>query len=251
MVRHPSSPAASPPRPADRRAGLAGAQSDRSVRSVRFVRVFGALLALGCTIAAALALHDPARHRADPPGARRPTASLSPLPAPRSSLLAPSPAALPAPDDVVARAEQRAAAEPERAREFAYEAIAALHRAGHSADAAAFALHSSLGPRRDLVIAAYFEWAHRAPEAALTHAFTVADPDAREFAVQATLSGWARTDPAGLAQAAAAFPSGAEQSAALTKALRYWSQRDPDAAASWLAAHDQALPAAERALRED
>lgn len=155
-------------------------------------------------------------------------------------------------DDLILRAEQLARAEPERSREFAYAAIAGLHDSNRSPDAAAFALQSILGPRRDLVIAAYFEWSQRDSETAVLSALQITASADRETALQAAFSGWAKRDPIALAEFALRLPGGHEQNTALTKALRYWSLRDPEAAARWIATHDAiALPAVELALRVD
>lgn len=230
----------------------------RGIRPVRWVGLIAA-----ATLGAALFLVWLARDATTPPSSPHPSlqnsgSTLSALRTPLSAS-APSRSALrsqlsahSAPSDPIARAERLAVAEPERSREFAYDAIATLHASGRAADAAAFALRSTLGPRRDLVIAAYFEWAGRESETALAAAFQVSEPAAREFAVEAVFSGWAKRDPAGLAEFARTLPAGPERTRALTKALRYWSLRDPDRAAQWISSHEElALPAAELALRRD
>jgi hypothetical protein len=129
--------------------------------------------------------------------------------------------------------------------------ITTLQGSGKFAAAAEFAAASAPALRRDLLNAAYYEWARREPELAVQMALRLGDAGEREYAVESALSGWARTDPAALAEAAMAFPEGGEKTAALTKAFRAWLVIDPTKAGEWIAAHPAQLAVAESVFHQE
>jgi len=79
----------------------------------------------------------------------------------------------------------------------------------------------------------------------------IADGIGRDLALQSVFSGWARENPAALANTALAFPEGAEKDAALTKAIRAWMIADPQRAGDWVFAHTATLAIAERVFRDE
>jgi hypothetical protein len=155
------------------------------------------------------------------------------------------------PRDAVALADRLVHADPAAARDYGYGLIFGLNRRGEFALASDYAAAAPEAVRRDLVIAAYHDWGRRQPEQAMLAATRVADPAARQFALQSVLSGWARSHPEELAETALAFPEGDEKSAALTKALRAWMIKDPGQAGDWILTHQAAVPVAENLFARD
>ena len=155
------------------------------------------------------------------------------------------------PRDAVALADHLVQADPAAARDCGYGLIFGLNRRGEFALSSGYATAAPEGVRRDLVIAAYHDWGRQQPEQALLSATHVADPAARQFALQSVLSGWARSHPEELAQTALSFPEGEEKSAALTKALRAWMIKDPWQAGDWILAHPATVPIVENFFARD
>lgn len=155
------------------------------------------------------------------------------------------------PRDAVALADRLVQADPATARDCGYGLIFGLNRRGEFSFSSDYATAAPVAVRRDLVIAAYHDWGLRQPEQAMLAATRVADPAARQFALQSVLSGWARSHPEELAETALAFPEGDEKSAALTKALRAWMIKDPGQAGDWILTHQAAVPVAENLFARD
>lgn len=128
--------------------------------------------------------------------------------------------------------------QPFAERDAGYGTIATLQHEGEFDRAAAYALAADPAVRRDLIVAAFHDWARLYPEAAFARVVQIPEAPARAWALQSVLSGWASADPSGLAELALRFPSGHERDAALTKALREWMHRDPWAAGDWILAQD-------------
>ena len=91
--------------------------------------------------------------------------------------------------------------------------------------------------RTDLLTAAYGYWAKQQPERAIYAALKLDDPAKQDAAFQAVVGGWARIDPKQLTATAIQFPEGHDRTLALTTGLRSWIEKDPAAAADWMAQH--------------
>lgn len=150
-----------------------------------------------------------------------------------------APAGVPSRVDPIAVATPPAVDHPQSpaGRDFAAEADAAL----------------ALPPERQwsAINATYYTWGRQEPEIALQSALAIAPSEIRRFAIESALSGWSRTAPGDLAEAAMEFPEGAEKHAALTKAIRAWLIADPDRAGAWIDAHRAVLPIAEAIIRNE
>lgn len=155
------------------------------------------------------------------------------------------------PRDAVSLTESLVRTNATTARDFGYALIFGLNRRGEFSASAGYATAAPEGMRRDLVIAAYHDWGRRQPEQAFLSAAQIANPTARQFAMQSVLSGWARSSPEELAETALRFPAGDEKNAALTKALRAWMVKDPWKAGDWILAHEVAVPVAENFFARD
>jgi hypothetical protein len=123
---------------------------------------------------------------------------------------------------------------PERARDYGSDLIAALAGVKDFARAAEFAGSGSPEDRVDWLGSAYSSWASSEPESALKHIEGLSDPGLKETAFQAAISRWSCTDPQASLEYGAGLPEGPEQFFALSVALRSWSENDPAAAAQWM-----------------
>ena len=142
-------------------------------------------------------------------------------------------------------------ADPLAQRDAGYRVISSLQNSGAFGESARYAAAGPVAFRRDLLIAAYFEWGRHQPEAAVQSAIQLSDAAAREIAMQSVWSGWARVDPAGMAETALSLPESPERTAALTKAIRAWMIHDPEQAGDWILAHDNTFAAAETVFRTE
>ncbi len=142
--------------------------------------------------------------------------------------------------------------DPLAERDAGYAVIGALQQKGQFNEAATYALRAPAAYRRDLVIAAFHDWARQQSDAAFVAASNLADPSARDLALQSALSGWSRRDPAGLAETALRFTDGGLRDVALTKALRAWMHADPWSAGDWILGHgDHVVSLAENMFQLD
>lgn len=114
---------------------------------------------------------------------------------------------------------------------------------------AAIAIAEPVARRRDDLNTVYFEWGRHDPELAVESALRIEKTGWRAWALESALSGWAKTAPGDLADAALAFPEGNEKRAALTKAIRAWLVADPDRAGDWIKAHPATIEIAETIIR--
>ena len=139
------------------------------------------------------------------------------------------------PAAAVQLAQQLSAQNPDQAREYGDALIYALAGAGNFQAAADFATAATDGTRVELLAAAYGSWANYQSQNAATSALQIADPDARQSAMDAVISSWGQTDPKGLADFAAAnLPDGDQKTRALGDALIGWAGTDALAAANWI-----------------
>ena len=128
--------------------------------------------------------------------------------------------------------------DPLAERDAGYAVIGALQQKGQFNEAATYALRAPAAYRRDLVIAAFHDWARQQSDAAFVAASNLADPSAR--------------DPAGLAETALRFTDGGLRDVALTKALRAWMHADPWSAGDWILGHgDHVVSLAENMFQLD
>lgn len=138
------------------------------------------------------------------------------------------------PDRLTGLVGQLSARFPERAPDYGSYLIAALSRAHAHEQAAAFAATADAAIAPGWLTAAYSSWGRREPDRALMHLAQIPDGARRVAAFQAVISGWARTAPAEL-MAVAERMSGPEQRFALLTGMHAWIERDPAAAAAWIA----------------
>ncbi len=112
--------------------------------------------------------------------------------------------------------------------------VAALGNVGEHERAARFALEREVEHDPLWSVAAFHRWGEQDPRDAAVFVFSLPASARRTTAFHAMTSGWARTDPAGLAHAATTFPQKEEREFALITALRQWAARAPDDAADFM-----------------
>jgi hypothetical protein len=139
-----------------------------------------------------------------------------------------------APDRLAVFVRQLSERFPERAPDYGSYFIAALSQVAAHEKAADFAVGGDENVAVNWLTAAYSAWGVREPDRALEHLAKIPDASRRSAAFQAAVSGWARTAPAELV-ALAEYLSGPEQRFALLVGMHAWIERDPTAAAAWIA----------------
>jgi hypothetical protein len=139
------------------------------------------------------------------------------------------------PEMAIASAQTLAQEFPELAPDLCAHLVAALGRAGAHSAAAEFARAGEGSAGQAWTTTAFFEWGRADPTGALPALDAIADADRRHAAFQALVSGWAKQDPQRLLEAFPDFPPGWDQRFAVITGLRAWIQRDPEAAAAWVA----------------
>lgn len=130
---------------------------------------------------------------------------------------------------------QLVAAQPSRAHDCGGYLIAGLSRAHAHEAAAAFALGADPHLATGWLTAAYTDWARQEPREAMDAVGRIADPDRQFTAFRAMVAGWSQADPAQLVATASNLSAGPERQFALLTGLRAWVEKDPDAAAEWVA----------------
>jgi hypothetical protein len=84
------------------------------------------------------------------------------------------------------------------------------------------------------MLAAYSRWAEFQPQAAIANAMQIADAGVRNAALDAITVGWSPTDPEGMVKFAQNNLSPEQQNSATSRALVFWADSDPVAAATWI-----------------
>jgi hypothetical protein len=121
-----------------------------------------------------------------------------------------------------------------RAGEFGGDLISALTESGQFDRAANFAASGVENCRDEWMLAAYSRWAEFQPQAAIANAMQIADAGVRNAALDAITVGWSPTDPEGMVKFAQNNLSPEQQNSATSRALVFWADSDPVAAATWI-----------------
>lgn len=126
------------------------------------------------------------------------------------------------------------AKDPAKAAEYGQLLVSALTDAGAYGTAAKFAEADPSENRATWLNASFYQWAAHQPEEAMAALQGIAERQGRVSAFQGLVSGWAESNPAGLATYALQLPAGEDRDLALGHALPEWVARDPLAASQWM-----------------
>jgi hypothetical protein len=124
--------------------------------------------------------------------------------------------------------------DPAHAAQYGSDLIWTLADAGQFAQAANFAASGVEDNRGDWMQAAYSRWAEFQPQSAVASALQLQDPALKQAALDAVVVGWSPTDPRGMMEFALKNLPRDQQNAALSRALSFWADSDPAAAAAWI-----------------
>jgi hypothetical protein len=138
------------------------------------------------------------------------------------------------PDAAAELGARLCAQNPAMAGEYGQLLVAALTDAGAYGTAAKFAETDTSDNRATWLNASFYQWAAHQPEEALAAMQDIVDGQERSSAFQGLVSGWAESNPAGLATYAMHLPAGGDRDQALGEALPGWVARDPLAASQWM-----------------
>lgn len=127
---------------------------------------------------------------------------------------------------------------PQHSAEYGSRLISALNESGQFERAANFALTAPAQNRTDWMLPAYSRWAEFQPQAAAANALRLPDPADQAEAMNAIIIGWAPTDPKGLIEFAKRNLTASQQSTVVARAIGFWANSDPVAAATWIGQND-------------
>lgn len=143
------------------------------------------------------------------------------------------------PDTAISLAAQLMQSDPDHTQEYGQDLVSALAQSGHFASAASFAATGTGEAGSSWLTTAYSKWAEHQPQAALAQVRQLTNPYQQQAAMDAIISGWAPTDPKGMAEyAMQSLPQGYERSLAISEALRFWAVRDTAGAQDWMNHYD-------------